>query len=197
MNKEIKSLGVFASILLLSAPSAFAGLIGDSMKVDYRYPDVATVYNSGQTFTGGSSFTYNSGQIEFQITVAAETITVSSFHFLGVPGLGVTRGFSGPPGSPNGAADFGVTFNGLLFGDMTRLFSSASIDSVTALPGFDLSRVSVNGGELGLNFMGLYFTGGQSELVLHVDSLPDGGSTAGLFAVAVLGIAVVRRKQQA
>jgi hypothetical protein len=45
--------------------------------------------------------------------------------------------------------------------------------------------------------MGLFYTGGQSEVVLHVDSLPDGGSTFGLFGLAMVGIAVVRRKQQA
>lgn len=196
MKNEIKSLGVSAAILLLAAPSAFAGLIGDSMKVDYRYPDIATVYNSGQSFTGGSSFTYNSGQLDFNISVAVDTITISGFQIHNVA-PGATLAFSGPPGSPNGATDLGVTFNGLLFGDLTHAFSSASIDSVTALPGFDLSRVSVNGGELGLNFMGLNCTGGQSAVVLHVDSLPDGGSTAGLFGLAMVAIVVVRRKQRA
>lgn len=165
------------------------------MQVNHSYPDISNVLVYDQ-FTAGTPFLFQGADITFEISVTADTISVSQFQYHHVP-PGWTVGFSGPPGSPNGAADPGVTFNGLVLHDLNQAFGPVSIVSVTGLPGFDLSRVSVNDTELGLNFMGLNYTGGQSEVVLHVDSLPDGGSTAGLLAVALVGIAVVRRKQQA
>src|SRR6185437_1828768 len=77
--------------------------------------------------------------------------------------------FGGPPGDtkPDGSP---VTFNGAVFTDNSRIFTSVAIVSATALPDIDSSRVRVDGAQLLINFMSASVTAGESELVLRVNS---------------------------
>ena len=139
---------------------------------------------------GEQSFVYH------QVPVAGDTLTISRFHSGSNPD-GTTQGFSGPPGSPNGATDAGVTFNGLVFTDFSTAFSGFTLTSVTALPSFDASRIGISGKDLSLNFMGLFFTTGQSEVVLQAQtasSVPEGGNTLLLLGASGVSLLAGRFK---
>src|SRR4051812_15265655 len=189
--------GATFTALSLGNIAVYGSLVGDSMSIDYRYPDANSVIDTGPSFsvtTGGTSLSDNLGGINFDISVTADTITISRFQPGSAP-FGLVRGFSGPPGSPDGAMDVGVSFNGIVFTDLSQNFPAATIASVTSLPGFDSSRLSVVGDHLKVNFMGLYYTSGDSELVLNIggaSSVPEGGSTVVLLGIAFSVFACAR-----
>lgn len=199
MKAMLNRLAVATSVLVLGETSARAISVGDNMMVNYRYPAINTVIGTGQSFTvalGGTTFSHTFSGLSFDISVAGDTITISRFQSGSNPD-GTTQGFSGPPGSPNGATDAGVTFNGLVFTDFSTAFSGFTLTSVTALPSFDASRIGISGKDLSLNFMGLFFTTGQSEVVLQAQtasSVPEGGNTLLLLGASGVSLLAGRFK---
>ena len=182
------------ALLSIAAVEARADLTGDSMRVDDFYPNLNTHFYTGQTFAGPADFQYNVANynLEYTINVTASQIILSEFQYLSYP-TRTTLGFSGPPGSPDGAGDAGVTFNGLVFTDFSHLFSGVTIDPATTLAGLDLSRVTESGNQLDVNMMGLYYTIGQSKVVLDVQTgaaVPDSTNTLTLLAGS-LGLALI------
>ncbi len=172
---------------MLYKPSANAISIGDNLHVDYRFPNTGTTYGTGQDFTAdaaGTSFSHAFGALTFDISVTADTISISRFQWEDEPN-GRLEGFSSSPS---------ITFNGLVFTDLSEAFSSFSITSVTALPGFDASRVALNANDLSLNFMGLNYTVGESKIVLQAQTttnVPEGGNTLTMLGASALALVVL------
>src|SRR6185437_4251898 len=72
-----------AGVVWMCPFSGQASLIGDNLTVDYHYPDINSVFDAGQTFSvasGGTSFTRSFSGTTFEITVTADTITISDFQ---------------------------------------------------------------------------------------------------------------------
>ena len=188
---------LLSTILVIGTTSSYASLIGHNLSVESAYPDIGSLSGSAGSFTvDGSTFLYTGfGSLKFEITADADTITISKFQWNDTP-VGNTLGFSGPPGSPNGAMDAGVTFAGLLIDDLTAAWGSVALDSVVSLPGFDSSRVAVSGNQIALNFMGINYTHGESEVVLSVEAqtvVPDAGSSFLMAFAGIASIAAARR----
>ena len=164
-------MGVTGSfVLVVTSSTAPMDLAGDSLQAEWSYPDFNTLFYPPQAFSAGASnasFTYNNGQANYSITVTEDTIVVSQFQGDSQV-LGASVGYSGPPGSPNGATDAGVTFNGLVLTDLSRVFVGATVDLVNDLPGWDSSRIVISDNRLGFNFAGLSPTAGQSAVVIHL-----------------------------
>lgn len=170
---------VGAILLVLSALPAHAGLIGQSVTVDYIYPNQSTVLDvlgTGSVTAGG--FTVNSfGQHNVTVTdaqIMLQNVAGTSINF-------VTAAFNGyelieAGGSP-------VTITGV------------AVDSATNVSGFDASRVSFDATHVFLNMHDLT-TQNLQEVVLDLQfgssSVPEPIS-AGMvgFGLAVTGL--VRR----
>jgi hypothetical protein len=169
--------GAVTSSMATLSVSGSAPLTGDLIQLDWRYPDVNTHAASSAGYpypftvgTSGTAFT-NGYNPELAIQVTSNSITIAAPPIDGEDGQ--TFGFSGPPGSPDGASDVGangetVTFNGAVFTDYSHDFSDVTIAWVTAYPDLDSSRITVAGNRLYVNFMGLYNTVGLSQVRLNV-----------------------------
>jgi Big-like domain-containing protein/Ig-like domain-containing protein len=176
---KILIVGSVLAINLRAFCQSATNLVGEKLSTDWRYPDTNTSNVASQgypvVFTvppGGTNFALGVNP-NLSVSVTGDTIT------LGFPGPGdATYGFSGPPGSLDGAIDVGpggepVTFNGAVITDSSNIFSGVTIISVTALPGLDSSRVYVSSNALYVNFMGLYNTPGLSQVVLRLQVLKE------------------------
>ena len=169
--------------LLLAAP-AFAGtLVGSSIDVSYRFSDINTVYPFGNPSV--SPFIVGTG---VESTVNVEDVTFIDVDF-GASSLVVTFNtvLSGPTWNS-------VPFNGLLFsGPGVGLITSASLISTT-MGGFDNSRITLSGGQLGLNWNGLSYVDG-TEIRIDFGVVPEPASWAMLIAgFGMVGAAARHRR---
>jgi hypothetical protein len=129
------------SLALAVPSSAFAGLLGDSMTLEYRYGAITNVYLAPQSFVAGAQVEFPAylSNPTFAVDVSDNTITFSNWSFSG--------SFSGPlhgdtfDGVP-------VSFNGPVFTDTTHTFLSVSVNPATTIPGvkvsFDTHTIYVN-----------------------------------------------------
>lgn len=144
----MKRLGFAATWLCLAVPAA-ASLVGSSMDVSYRFPDVETVYAFGNPSV--SPFVIGPG---IESVVNVEDVTFIDVDF---DADSLLISFRTTLGSPTWNA---TSFNGLLFeGPGVGTILSASVTG-SSMAGFDDSRVLLTGGRLGLNWNGLSYVDG-------------------------------------
>lgn len=153
-----------AAVALFSVtPASAATLIGETMEVSYRFPDVDTVYPFASPSV--SPFTVGAG---VETVVDVESVTDIAVDF-GANSLLIT--FNTPF---TGLAWAQSSFNGLLFqGPGAAKIVGASVAS-TSLAGFDNSRFYFSGGDFGLNWQGLsYADGAQIAVDLNLTPNPN------------------------
>lgn len=175
-----------ACALLTFAPASAATLVGDSLTVSYRFPDVDTVY--GFATPTPASFIVGPG-VESVVDVEGVTNIVIDF---GASSLVID--FNTILSNPSWT---GTPFNGVLFqGPGAAKIIGASVVSTT-MAGFDNSRLYFSGGDFGLNWQGLSYDSGTSISVgLNLaPEVPEPSTWAMmLLGFAVLGVALRQRR---
>jgi hypothetical protein len=168
---------ILAGGLLLSGAPAFADLLGDSVTVNYLYPDINSVYTtlgSGTVTAGG--FTVNSFS-QHDFTVFGSEIDLSNVNAGDVFFLS-------------------SSFNGY------QLINNSGGDAITGvsiitnnISGFDASRISFDANDVWVNLHDLTTTSGLDlQLGLNFNSVPEPGTLAAL-GVGLAAIGVLRRKR--
>lgn len=183
-------LGALAVLGSASLPcsAGAAVLTGQSVSSEYRLPNLATPY--APTTYNPQSFVVGAGQ-ESAITI--ENVTTFNVDFAD---LALDIAFDTSLSNPrlNSASFNGLVFTSTGFGQITGV----AISSSSNLAGFDLSRVSIVGNELQLDFndlsydtdtvVGLTFTGG---------AVPEPAAWALMIAgVGLIGGGLRRRRAQ-
>ena len=168
----------------LGAGPAQAGLLGDSIRVTYRFPDINTVRDSAgvlvvaPTASGGLVDTFGGGK-SFLVTLSDTQIV-----------LDVRQS--------GGVFNADGTFNGVRLDNLTKPFDGVTLNPATNLPGFNADRVITSGNMLGINLGGL---GGRvSQVVLDVASpvaaVPE-PRMLGLLLLALGAMTLVRARRMA
>jgi PEP-CTERM motif len=140
-RKAPLGLKLFLAVLVLSvlgSTAARADIIGDTVVIQYLYPDSSTEF--GLSATG-------------VVTSTGVTLNLFSNQSITVFGGDVQMVGVRDPSS----SFVGATFNGVSIQDLTNpsAFTTFSIDPATTIPGFGLSDVSIQGGLLFINYEGL------------------------------------------
>ena len=127
-----------AVLSFVATKSANAGILGDTVQIQYLYPDSATPY--GWSSTG---------------VVTAGGLTLDLFSLVDVTVFSDNVQMTGV--SDPAATFLSATFNGVSVTDLTNpsAFSGFSVDAATTIAAFDISDVSLSGGALFINYQGL------------------------------------------
>lgn len=161
--------------LALSCSTSHATLIGDTISINYWYP----VFGTGSNFAN-PVVSAGIGDIAyfgtyFSINPEASSILVD-----------FTKTDTWNP----------VTFSGLYISGIDDVIVSATYSSNMA--GFSASRFSFDAHSVTVNWQGLSFTPDSFFDVFFQltpsNAIPDGGATAAMLGLAVLGLAAIRRR---
>ncbi|HYZ62092.1 MAG TPA: PEP-CTERM sorting domain-containing protein [Acetobacteraceae bacterium] len=171
---------LLCTILLISAGSASAAVIGTPFSVEYRYPDLATAYD--QASYAPASFVAGPG---LDTDVLIEHVT----HLLvDLFDTGLTVTFQTTLPNPVWNAQ---PFNGLVFTTTADLqLHDPVIQASTTLAGFDISRLTLAHHQIALNWNGLAYHDGTVLSIAFAD-VPEPGSVALLLA-GLTGLLFVR-----
>ena len=183
---------VIGGLMILGLPSiASASLIGDTIDIEWWFPDTSTVFasdshlvselvevNCPNDSTANSNICAGFVSWPASIDIGAETIR---YQQIGSPGF-TTAGFNGWVFSD---LDWGVA------GEIIGVSLDTNID------GLDLNRVSYTADSVSINLQGL---GGDlrrefAELTLDVRHVPD-PATLALFGIGLAGLGFARRKKK-
>ncbi|NUN66592.1 hypothetical protein HCU40_17955 [Pseudanabaena biceps] len=195
--KTLQKLSVVASVAVLaigvSAGSAqAASLVGQTINVDYFFPDVNSLYDSTSVnVAANSSDVISTGGGLFTVDPSALGFSISPTFGFALTGL-----FQGSQFTFNG-----IKFSNLNFGDGS-VVTGVLIDNQTgAFTAFDSSRISFTDNSVSLNFQNL---GQGSEGSFQVGNTLDVSlQTArpvpvpgAIFGVVVAGGALVARQRK-
>jgi hypothetical protein len=168
-------------LLLLSPDLASASLLNIPFSVEYRYPDVATVY--GPVAYNPKTFVTGPGT---DTVVRVEDVTNLVVDFR-ADGLTIT--FQTVLSSPTWNNQ---PFSGLVFSTAGQLdLAAPTVLGDTTLSGFDAGRVTASGHEIRLNWNGLSYQDGTTQDVAFVPE-PAG---LGLLGVGLAAVALLRRRR--
>jgi hypothetical protein len=168
-----------ACVLALLAAPAQATLIGDTVSVEYHFPDLGTIFESHLTVV-------QSG--------AADTVTFTTVGTVGnvnVEDSSVEIAWA--PVQFSSAA-----FNGVVITDMDFIPPTeiVGLNIVTDLPGWNDSRASFTADSIALNFENLLaFDGFSMSANLLLKTTPEPASM-GLFALGIAGVALRARRNR-
>jgi hypothetical protein len=164
---KLTTAAIFLSIAAFAIP-AQAGLVGDSIAVNYEYPAVGSVLFPGATSviaSGGTSFDLAGGGAPVVISDATIVVT---FPF------GIS--FANNPGK---------SFDGVHINDASPKIGGVSLAS-TNIPGFNGSDVTFNNSNIFINFAnGFTSLSPGATISLSVATVPEPTS----LVLLVLGIA--------
>jgi PEP-CTERM motif len=168
------------AVLFLSTAGSVATagtILGDTVTIEYLYPDSATLY--GLSATG---------------TVTPTGVTLNLFGEVSVTVFGNDVQMIGTGGGTYSAA----AFNGVSVQDITNpsAFTGFSVDAATTIGGFNLSDIAISGGLLYINYEGLPAPTGALAQVDFTSSasVPEPG-TLPLLTVGLLGAAGIFRRR--
>ncbi len=154
-----------ASSLVLSAPAAAipVDLTGDTITVEYYYPDLSTLYRTANVLVGaGVEINCPSGVTtgvcdallgDFTLDFGADTVSFSQTGFAG---------------SYNAGSFNGWVFSGLDYG---AAIASVVLTSSSGLTGLDQSRVSFTGNSISLNLAGINPAANPNSWLLTVTTV--------------------------
>ncbi|WP_417550576.1 hypothetical protein [Methylophaga sp.] len=175
MNRQT----LFFFLLLASFNANAAFLNGHTITSQYYFPDTTSPANN----IGNGSYLVGPGiEVDF---FYMGTLDISDNTFL------ITF-----PHVPSGGFSF-PSFNGFKLSDTfgtIRDFKSVSINPITNMVGFDLSRITVFADEIWVNWGGLQYT---MDTIVSLDIKPSAvpiPAAAFMFAPALLGLMGLRRR---
>jgi hypothetical protein len=134
-------LKLFLAVLVLSvlgSTAARADIIGDTVVIQYLYPDSSTQF--GLSATGVVTSTGVTLNLFNEVTI---TVFGGDVQMVGI--------------TDPSTLFLTAAFNGVSVQDLTNpsAFTTFSIDPASTIPGFNLSDVSIQGGLLFINYEGL------------------------------------------
>jgi hypothetical protein len=170
MKNRIPSL-LAALAMSALAHTAQAGMINDTVHVDYLFPDAGNVYaNLGDKTVGasGALFTFYN---YFDLTVSDRQVLVD---------FKMSTAWS--------EADF----NGFVLTDLGKPLPSFALDGASNMVGFSASNFYVSGHALYVNWQGLAFTG-DTQVVLDAADVPEPFALS-LMGLGLLALGAARRR---
>lgn len=171
-------LATAAFAVLANMGVAHASLLGDTVEVQYLYPDQGSVYfDSGTQVVGpsGALYTNLAGGGYFTLNVGPSNINAFAFQF---------SSYWTP-----------TSFNGFSVTDLSNPLPNFTVDGATNMAGLTNANLSVSGNTLFVNWQGLPFDSG-TNVQLDVSAVPLPAALP-LFGIAVAGIAAWGRKRHA
>lgn len=141
---------------MLPVSANAAVLLGSTVTEEYRFPDLSTPYPFAEYLP--QTFVVGAGQ---ESSIIIETVTTFNVDF---GDTSLLLDFDTVLNSPSWtSADFnGIVFSSSSFSQLVGV----ELNSTTNMTGFDLSRVTLAGNELRLNFAGL---GYDTDTVVGLD----------------------------
>lgn len=178
MNRKIKWVCYGLAALMFSAlagNTAMASIVGDTVEIQYLYPNSTTQYGSSVTGV---------------VTASGVSMTIFNNQKLTVYGTDVQMVALQDSIFSSGS---GITFNGFGIQDLTNpsAFTTFSVDPASTLAGFSISDVSVSGGTLFINFEGLLTPYGSLAQVDFTSAAPvpePSSMMLTLFGLALIGL---------
>lgn len=178
-----------AAVAVGAAAPANASLLGQDFSVNYRFPDLGTVY--GSATWAPASFTVGAGTETVGDVEGVTNITVD------FTGLSLSLLLTTVLGNPTWNS---VAFNGPVFtATAPHGLAGASVGAGTTMAGFDNSRVSFTGDEIRIDWNGLSYVSGT---VVNVDfsfapvAVPEPASAA-LLGLGLVALGAMRRRKPA
>jgi hypothetical protein len=169
---------ILAVVVILASISAHASILGDNITIQFLYPNQATQFGLSSTGVVGP------GGVNLDL-FGNSSVTVYDDH---VDMTGLRNSFFQA-----------AAFNGISVQDLTNpgAFNGFSIDPASNVTGFDLSRVSISGGLLFVNYQGFVI---DTSSLARVDfttapaTVPEPGSML-LLASGLAGFAAPIRRR--
>jgi hypothetical protein len=156
-------IGAIAVLLMLSSGGAQASLIGNTIDVQYRWPDIGTVNAELGTITAAPTFQSVTFQPYFNVSISGSQVVVNASGYYGV---------------------YSENFNGEFLTDQSvAVFPSYTVDASSLLPG-GAPTITIAGNTLAIDFHGRTFAPG-SQLVL--DFATPGVPEPSTWAMIILG----------
>lgn len=172
---------IFFMLASLTISNAKAGLLGENLQLDYRHPDINTIYL-------GSSY-------QFTVSNSIEIPNLVSLFSVDVTDTGIVLDWFHEPNQFTPSA-----FNGIALIDYTGAigpFLDVTIDPVTNLSGFDSSRISFDANNIYVNFESLNYN--INDIVkLDITTGPNASivplpATVWLFGTAIASLMGIKR----
>ena len=162
---------ILGCLFLMTAPSAKASFIGNTVGVNYDFPALGDVIYSGGSQVipaAGAIFNLSSGGVLVNVTGTAITVTF-------------------PPGWL--FANVAKTFDGLVISDSSPTIAGITLAS-TNIPGFVSSDLTFDPSDVYVNFPSSFTTlNAGSTVTVNVTFVPEPAPLATLSLTILMGIA--------
>ncbi len=174
--KHFAILAATALATAVAAPAS-AGLVGQTIGIEYIFPDITTVYQDlGSNLVGTDGPTTFPGYFDFSFTDSS--VITSNFQF---------------------ASNWTVTdFNGFHlydFNGTAPAFTSVTINSLSNMAGLDASRITFDADNIYVNWNGLDFDAGTFVQLDINSAVPEAATWALMLAgFGMVGTSMRRRK---